>query len=142
LTPQTSTSANQVFTLRAQQGSQPVFRVLLLFNTGITGTDDCQVLLQTSGSNVWTAKLSPTNWYGSDWLGPVTLGQAGTLTNGRCSLNAGASSWAGSGADLSWNLSMSRTVPGWNGNKKAYMMITTDSGLEDGWSEIGAWNVP
>ena len=37
---------------------------------------------------------------------------------------------------------MTRAVPGWNGAKKAYMMITTDAGLEDGWSEIGAWNVP
>ena len=62
LSPQPANSASQVFTVKAQQGSLSVYRVLLLFNTAVSGTDDCQILLQTTGSNVWTAKLSPPNW--------------------------------------------------------------------------------
>ena len=147
LTPPISTQASQMFTLKAQPGSLGIYRVQLLFNTAVSGTNDCTVLLQADGTGGWLAKLSPQDWVASgySWLGPVTVGQSGgtNLNNGRCTLNHALSSASIDPATgtYSWNLSMSR-LTGWGGNRTAYMLITTEQGFEDGWSEIGGWNVP
>jgi hypothetical protein len=139
LTPNASTQNPQMFTLQASTGNQGIWRVQLLFNTFVTGVNDCSLLLQPDGSG-YTVKLSPPDWGTSSWLGPLTIGSAGTLTNGRCTLNSGASSWSTSNGVVSWNLSISRNAS-WAGAKNAYMLISTN-GFEDGWSQIGAWNVP
>ena len=115
LTPSASNSASQVFTLKAEAGSAPVFDVFLLFNTAVTGTNDCQIRLYVDGPDGWKATLSPPDWGTSGPLGPVVLEQAGapTLNNGRCTFNPVASSWTGTATNLSWNLSLTRS-PSWS----------------------------
>ncbi len=76
---------------------------------------------------------------GTAWLGPVTLGQAGTLQNSQCSVNATASSASGSNTNLTVTLALS-FQPAFAGAKNIYM--DTYDTVDSGWQLLGTWTVP
>jgi len=75
------------------------------------------------------------------FLGPVTLGAAGTLQNSQCSVNAGSSSASGSGNNLTLNLAITFTS-GFAGNQVTWMQAIDNGGLSSGWQVVGSWTVP
>jgi hypothetical protein len=87
-------------------------------------------------------KLYLKNDDGSAFLGPVTPGVAGTLSNSQCTLNAGSSSVSGSGNTLTLNLDFS-FQPAFAGTQGIYMYAIDQSGLTSpGRQSVGTWVVP
>ncbi len=75
----------------------------------------------------------------SGWLGPVIIGQPGTLQNSQCTLDAGASSVNGSGINLTLNLAVS-FQPSFLGLKNHYMRAAdVVNDLDSGWHLRGTW---
>src|SRR4029077_53633 len=73
------------------------------------------------------------------WSGPVALGQAGSLQNSQCTVDAGSSSASGSGTNLTVNLALS-FKPAFGGAKNIFM--DAGDGLNSGWQQRGTWTVP
>jgi len=78
---------------------------------------------------------------GTLWLGPLTPGGAGTLTNSQCTLSAGASSVSGSGNNLTVNVALIFTGNS-PGSRNVYMNAQDNEGLWSGWQLRGSWTVP
>jgi len=73
---------------------------------GFTYLDTVKALFSDPGANATSCflhyvraanSLYLINDAGTKWLGPMTLGTAGTLENSQCSVNVGSSSASGSG---------------------------------------------
>jgi hypothetical protein len=76
---------------------------------------------------------------GSGWMGPLTIGQPGSLQNSQCTLDAGASSASGSGTNLTVNLVLT-FQPGFTGLKNNFM-IANDvmNNVTSGLQNLGTW---
>ena len=77
----------------------------------------------------------------SAWLGPVTVGTAGSLTNSQCTVNAQDSSISNSGIDRTINLAVTFNTA-FAGDKTVYMLVHDSGGLSSGWQTRGNWTVP
>jgi hypothetical protein len=77
----------------------------------------------------------------SSWLGPMTLGAAGTLQNSQCSVNIGSSSATGSGNSLTLNLSITFNSS-FAGTQNIWMKADDNGGQTSGWQFMGSWSVP
>ena len=77
----------------------------------------------------------------SAWLGPVTVGSAGSLTNSQCKLNAEDSSVSSSGNDRAINMAVTFNTA-FAGDKTVYMFARDSGGLSSGWQTRGNWTVP
>jgi hypothetical protein len=79
---------------------------------------------------------------GTVFLGPVTPGSVGTLSNSQCTLNAGASSVSGSGNILTLKLALSFT-PAFAGTQEIFIYADDRNGQTTaGRQERGTWTVP
>ncbi|MGI8988306.1 MAG: beta-propeller fold lactonase family protein [Bryobacteraceae bacterium] len=78
---------------------------------------------------------------GSDFLGPITLGVPGTLSNSECTVDAARSSVSGSGNALNLSLALSFSA-NYAGLKNSYLLAISQSGLDSGWQNRGTWIVP
>ena len=78
---------------------------------------------------------------GTSFLGPVTLGAAGTLQNSQCSVNLGSSSASGTGTSLSVNLAIT-FMSAFQGKQTISMYAADNLGLTSGWQNMGTWTVP
>ncbi|MGI8990259.1 MAG: beta-propeller fold lactonase family protein [Bryobacteraceae bacterium] len=78
---------------------------------------------------------------GSDFLGPITLGVPGTLSNSECTVDGGGSSVSGSGNTLNLSLALSFSAQ-YTGLKNSYLLAISQSGLDSGWQNRGSWIVP
>ncbi len=77
---------------------------------------------------------------GTTWLGPMTLGVAGTLQNSQCSVNVGSSSASGSGNNLTMNLAVTFTSS-FAGTQTTFMKANDNGGKSSGWQIMGSWSV-
>ncbi len=78
---------------------------------------------------------------GTNWLGPMTPGAAGTLQNSQCSVDVGNSSASGSGNSLTLNLAMTFTSS-FAGTQSTWMKADDNGGQTSGWQIPGSWLVP
>jgi hypothetical protein len=100
----------------------------------------------TGGANAcWVYYYPPTNSLylrndgGTAFLGPVTLGTTGAkLTNSQCTLDAGASSVATSGNQLTLNAALTFSAT-FTGQKNVYMSVTGFSGSTVPFTLEGTW---
>ena len=115
-----------------------------LINTTLSGTNDCQVLHENDGSGGHLLFLSPPDWGTSGWQGPLRPGQAGTLTNGRCTLDVGASSASvntNAANQTTYNLKFSFAAS-WAGAKNVYFNPSNSYFQAIPWTQVGIWTVP
>ena len=77
---------------------------------------------------------------GSGWIGSATIGAAGTLTNGQCTVDAGASSASGSGNNLTVNLALTFNSA-FAGSKNIYMQVQDVANTLAPWQVRGTWTV-
>jgi uncharacterized membrane protein len=70
----------------------------------------------------------------------ATLGEAGTLSNSQCSINAAAATVTTSGTNLILNLPVTFTAA-YAGAKTTYM-YAAGSSAASGWQTMGSWTVP
>ena len=115
-------------------GYQNIYLVQTILNTTPNWPGSCGTMYIAASSSLYLM-----NDNGSSWMGPLTIGQPGTLQNSQCTLNAGASSASGSGTNLTVNLALT-FQPGFTGLKNNFM-IADDvvNNLTSGFQNRGTW---
>jgi hypothetical protein len=117
--------ASDFATVWARFSSQP---------TGATNT--CLVYYDRAAS-----RINLLNAAGNVWM-TGTLGQAGTLSNGYCSIALASSSVSLNGTWLTLNLAMTFNSQFYWGLKNIYLYGASVSGANSGWQHRGTWTVP
>ena len=115
-------------------GAGDLSEALLQINTTQTSANACYVYYQPKGNHLYLA-----NDAGNIWMTPaLTPGVAGTPSNSQCTLNAGLSSVATAGNDLTLNvaLTFNSTVVG---SRNVYLFTAERSGQNSGWVTKGTW---
>jgi trimeric autotransporter adhesin len=115
-------------------GAADLSTLLLQINTSQASANACYVYYQPQANKLYLA-----NNAGNAWLTPaLTPGVAGTASNNQCTLNAGSSSVATSGNNLT--LTVALTFSGAViGTQNVYMYAAGLSGMNSGWVKEGAW---
>jgi hypothetical protein len=136
VTPNSGSGASQTFSFlyTDARGYAAMAPVSVVINSALSGNAGCYILYYQSSNTLYLANDNATAW-----LGPVTLGQATTVQNSQCTVNAGASSRSGSGNNLT--LTLAFTFPhAFAGTKNIYMEAY--DGQDSGWVQMGTWLVP
>lgn len=138
VTPASGQGFNQTFQFAYSDpdGHQDIETASALFHDTLAEAAACYVAWRRSQNGLWLR-----NDAGSGWLGPVTAGAAGTLSNAQCVVNAAASAAAGAGNTLTLTLSLSFR-PKFAGAKKIYLSAADSGGRASGWQQRGTWTVP
>jgi len=138
VTPNAGSGSSQTFSyvFSDPNGYADVSTAQMMINSTLSVAGGCWMYYSRASNQVWLM-----NNAGTAWLGPVTLGPAGTLSNSQCTVNAGGSSSSGSGTNLTVNVVLSFT-PAFGGAKTNYMVVYDAGGLSPGWQANGAWTVP
>jgi uncharacterized membrane protein len=108
----------------------------MLFNTSAVYAAGCAAHYDRASNAV-----SLRDDAGTSWLGPMTLGSVGTLTNNQCTIDVGASSATGAGTNLTVNLAITFKAA-FKGAKTIYMEAHDTGATDTAWLSRGAWTVP
>jgi hypothetical protein len=115
-------------------GYQNIYLVQTILNTTLSWPGSCGTMYIAASSSLYLMSDD-----GSSWLGPLTIGQAGTLQNSQCTLNAGASSTSGSGTNLTVNVALTFQA-GFTGLKNNFMLANdVVNNLTSGFQNRGTW---
>ena len=106
---------------------------LLQINTSQSGLNACYVYYQPQGNHLYLANNAGA------WITPaLTPGVAGTVSNTQCTLNAGTSSVATAGNNLTLSVALSFTGTFVN-PRNVYLYAAGLSGKNSGWVKEGTW---
>ena len=135
VTPASGSGGSQTFALvfADPKGASAISSASVIIGSSAAAAATCYVYFIPASNAVYLA-----NDAGTAWLSPVTLGQAGTLQNSQCSVNAAGSSSSASGNDLTLNLALT-FLPAYSGGRNIYMLAY--DGQSSGWQQKGAWTV-
>jgi hypothetical protein len=139
VTPNSGSGASQTFSFLFSDasGASKITYVQALINGSLAWYHACAVLYYQSTNKLYLVQDS-----GAGWQGPLTPGQAGTLQNSQCTLNAGASSVSTVGNNLTVNAALT-FKPAFTGNKTVYLDAEDTPGkLSSGFKTLGSWTVP
>lgn len=138
VSPATGNGASQTFsyTFSDENGFSDLVAVQLLVNETLKASSGCYLYYSRASNSLYLV-----NDAGTVWMGPVTLGASGTLSNSQCGADAGSSSFSASGNDLTVNIALSFQA-GFAGSKTNYMLAADTEGLNSGWRARGTWTVP
>jgi hypothetical protein len=140
VTPDSGSGASQVFAFEYSDTNGYTHLSLAYAGFGPTayGDENTCRLEYVRASN----QLYLKNDAGTAFLGPVTPGGVGTLSNSQCSVNVGASSVTGSGDILTLSLPLSFT-PAFAGTQGIFMYADDRNGQTTaGRQQRGTWMVP
>ena len=138
VSPASGTGTAQTFSFiySDSQGFADIAYVDMLFQAQLVGQNACFVQYVRASNLIWLISDA-----GSSYIGPVTLGTAGTVTNSQCTVNAGTSTVSASGNNLTVNLAIT-FKPAFPGAKNVYMGAVGNSGVFSGWQPKGVWTIP
>ena len=68
-------------------------------------------------------------------------GVTGTVSNSQCAVDGGASSFSGSGSNLTVTMALT-FKPAFSGAKNIYMDVVNNGSVASGWQAKGAWTTP
>jgi hypothetical protein len=117
-------------------GFADIHYVEVLFQSSLSMQNACYV--QYSRVNNSIDLLADS---GFSYAGSVSPGGAGTVSNSQCIVDAGASSFSGSGNNLTLTLALT-FKPGFSGGKNIYMDVVSNTNALSGWQAKGAWTAP
>ena len=130
-------------------GAGPTFSFLFSDENGAADIEAARMVVANSLSAAYSCYVWLSN--GNDlllrddastqWLGPVSVGSAGSLANSQCTVNAEDSSISNSGNDRTIDLAVTFNTA-FGGDKTVYMFARDSGGLSSGWQTRGAWTVP
>ena len=137
VTPASGTGLTQTFafTFSDGKGYDAIVSAQILINRPMSGASGCYLLYQRASNSLFL-----TNDAATVWQTPVTLGQAGTLQNSQCSIDAAASSVSAAGSNLTVNLAL--TFQGAFAGERDIYMEVTDGADDSGWQQRGVWTIP
>ena len=137
VTPNPASGLNETFALsysaRNNRGYTDLSRVYVRFNGSNAGTDVCKVEYYQPTHGLYLLNDADTAW-----LGPLTPGTAGTLSNSQCTVNGAGTSASGSNQTLTLKLSVSANAV-FVGTKTIYMSVVDSEGSNSGWQNRGTW---
>jgi hypothetical protein len=135
--PSSGTGGAQTFSLVYSDpgGANVLSSVQVLFNTTISPTNTCWILVDPVHALAYLANDGYTGY-----LGPITLGTSGTMQNSQCAINGAGSSATISGNTATVNLAVT-FQSAFAGAKNIYGYAQTATGLTSGWQTLGAWTV-
>ena len=138
VSPSSSSGSTQTFrfTFSDADGFAQLGWTFALFQTQLVQSNACYVQFKRSDRTLWL-RDDP----GGAWLGPVNIGQTGSLENSQCTLNAQASAVAESGTTQLLDLAIA-FKPAFAGARNIYLYAADTTGLNSGWQTRGAWTVP
>jgi excisionase family DNA binding protein len=135
--PSTGTGSAQVFivTMADGGGTSLIAGAYFLVNSALTGVNACMVEFNRSAN---TLRLLDNT--GLSWLGPLTIGTAGSVSNSQCTLNGGGSTSI-AGNNLTVNIPLSFAF-GFSGAKSTFANVVDIVNQKSGWVTTGSWTVP
>ena len=139
VTPTAGTGATQAFGLRYTDsfGTEDLLSTWVWFSNALATSSELSCLIYYAPE---TQRISLLNDAANQWMS-APIGLPGTLQNGQCAVNVGASSAVTAGTDL--NLSLVMTFqPAFGGDKQVYLFAASTSGVTTGWTTAGAWSIP
>jgi hypothetical protein len=162
VTPASGSGASQTFSyvFSDPNGYTDFAAVQMLVHSVLSGAGGCWIYYSRAANRFWLA-----NDAGTAWLGPVTGGTGGSLSNSQvarngtsqdarptggtggslsnsqCTLSAAGSSGSGSGNTLTVTIALSITSR-FCGAKTNYMCAEDPAGSLGGWVARGLWVVP
>jgi hypothetical protein len=139
VTPASGSGSQQTFSLRYSDsaGATDLSTVWVWFTQSFSSpsANSCMLYYARATNQLFLLSDAATIW------SPVVPGAAGTLSNSQCSINMGAASATGSGADLILSLPVTFTSA-YAGNKSVFMYAASNGGTVSGWQQEGSWTVP
>ena len=135
LTPDSGEGIRQSFTVAVSDpnGASDLAAAHLLIHSGPGGPNGCHVRYRRE-----TGTLELRDDTDTAWLGPIPVGIAGTLNNGQCLVDAGASSASASGETLTLTLALHFSFS-FYGTKFVYVLAEDQGQLSTGWQQKGSW---
>ena len=139
MSPASGRGSSQTFTFVAsdKDGFGTVTSMVMLFNASLSFANACYIYFTPGSPGQLWLRRSDNN---DPWIGPANVGPPGTLSNEQCIVDAGASSWSGSGSAVTLNLALS-FLPAFAGAKTVSMHAADNVG-DSGWQTVGGWTVP
>ncbi len=115
-------------------GAGDLSEVVFLMNSGFASANACYVKYQVQANLLYLS-----NNAGNAWVTPaVTPGGTGTASNGQCTLNAGTSTVATAGNNLTLNVALSFAGT-FVSSRNVYLYAAGLSGQNSGWIKEGEW---
>jgi hypothetical protein len=138
VTPNTGGGRSQIFSFQFTDGNgaSDIVRAQMLFATTQSGANSCLVYYDR-GSNT----VSLRNNANTGWVGPVTLGTAGTIENSQCIINTGSSGAGATGMTLTVNLDVNFKAA-FAGSKAVFGEVLDSVNVSSGYQPLGVWIVP
>ncbi|MGP8243954.1 MAG: SBBP repeat-containing protein [Bryobacteraceae bacterium] len=136
VSPSSGSGMTQAFTFVFSDtgGAGDLHQQFVLFNPSTSTTNACEV--EYDGSNLYLL-----NNAGASWLGPMTPGSSGSVSNSQCTLSGSGSSASPSGNTLTLALAITFNSS-FAGSENVYMETTTQEGSNTGLLARGTWTVP
>jgi hypothetical protein len=136
VTPSAGTGSTQLFSFVYSDvyGFGDINWVQMHFGTTLVAGGACYLQYTRATNRIQMLNDSGGGYAGTGGL----LGTSGTLANSQCSLNLSASSAAGSGNNLTVNLSLTFTVA-FAGAKTVSMGAINNGNIFSGWQAKGTW---
>jgi hypothetical protein len=138
VTPSSGSGSNRTFRFTASDpnGYGDLISMQVVFDQSVGVPNTCHLAYGPPANQIFLLNDSRTQW-----LGGVQLGSGGTLSNGQCSVNLGASSAFGSGNTVTLDLNMTFSG-GYSGAKNIWMYTLDKLYKGPGWQAKGTWTVP
>ena len=135
VTPSSGTGSTQAFTFvfSDPNGASSISQVYVLFSQSGSLANAC--LASLSGS-----ALQLLNDSGGTWLGPITVGGTGSVSNSQCSISASSAAVVSSAQTLTLNLAFS-FQPSYTGTNRVYLNAMDTGGQTSGWVQLGTWTI-
>ena len=135
VTPSSGSGSTQTFSFLYSDpnGFGDLPWVEMVFNVSLSAANSCYTHYDRPSNKVWLLNDATTVW-----LGPVTLGIAGTVENSQCIVTAGGSSSSKVGTNLTVNLALT-FKPAFAGAKNVYLRTRDAGGLASSWQLRGTW---
>ena len=137
MSPASGTGTTQSFTVTASDANgQGDIQYAFFLAGNVDAVRACSVVYLAEYNLLFLVDDS-----GSFWLPQLTLGSPGTVSNGQCTLNAGASSVVRNGVSLGVTVALTFSAS-FTGPHDLYGNALNYGGLWSGWKKLGSWTVP
>jgi trimeric autotransporter adhesin len=135
VSPSSGSGSSQTFSFvySDAQGASDISVAQVIINGTLTYANGCYIWTSPAAGSIWLYNDAT-----SSWMGPSTLGTAGTLQNNQCMVNVGASSRTLVGNVYTLNLAIT-FQSGFVGTKGLYGYASSAGGLNSGWQALGNW---
>ena len=136
VSPSSGSGSTQTFRFSYSDaaGASDLQALLALINAALSGPGSCDLQIDPAHRYLWLLNDAATAW-----IGPITMGTAGSVQNRQCTIDGVGSSIAVSGANVTADVAVT-FHSGFTGTKNVYGNAIGAS-ASSGWVWLGSWAV-